>query len=190
MAEHPQNVADFLHQADPYVIPVVNFISPGLTFGFILLLLTLSGTVEQPKFPTSIVLLVYIVVMTWYGKIPMSISLLKKIWAPILILFAYLAVGLIWVPFKWWAYVRRPEVQLLLAGYGDDVSQDVLYKFITERYDIIYQWVLYWPFSMVITIFNRFIYHAIVEIIYRISDVLVSIMRTQITRLNAAKAVK
>jgi len=187
MANRGQNDDDEFNMAD-YIQQFIDFISPGFSLGFFAVFLLLTATVDQPKFPTAMAVVAYFVLMMWYRKVEFTIQKYGA-WKVVGFIFAYMIIGIIWAVIKFWTYIRQDDVIAELVAQGlnaNNIDSNIITQFVVTRYDIYYQWALYWPLSVPMTFFNQFIRQIVYEAFYRLQGVFESmvthVVKTRITQ--------
>jgi hypothetical protein len=148
----------------------------------VVLTIILIATVDRMYFPTSTLVVSYIALMLFYGKISIDINQTNVIYT-IIGTIIYLISGAAWLYVKWWSYLRDPKHSFEIERIPDGEES----KFFINKLSYLYPHFLYWPFSIPHTFLSRLLYQVFEHVAKYFGGRFSKMVTTRKTELNNTK---
>lgn len=134
-----------------FITTTATWFFPQLSVSFFLFVFLLVVTLDTLYFPTTPVLVTYVVIMVQQGKFPIPVTVVDWIWFA-LVIAAYLVAGFGWLFVKWWSILEDDQNEHTIANLRDGGGQ----AYFLQNLRRLYPHFLYWPLSVPYTILTKF----------------------------------
>jgi len=170
----------------PDPMGLIPFLIPQLGWVFMGLVLLLILFIEQATALSSLILLMWVVALNNTGYIHVKDILYNPLHTGMFAI-TYLTLGVAWTVPRFWFYIRDEKHKREILGIADTQGRERAGKiktFLWFHKQDIYAWIVFWPLSVVSTMFRDPLQHLFIWIFDTMGDVYINMLNRAIEQVS------